>query len=416
MSTKRKAPTKISHPVARQSAKAPLKSGINESDTAVSTINAGRPSVESSTQQVIEISSDSGSSEYEDSDDQDEDPAAVAKTLQDDEHPEGVNREGEGKTWGDHGISYVQNGDIDADLPSPNPPTEAEADSDQEPSAPTFGDLVRANETIDVPAALPPQPGSPRTAPGKQLAPPSLASLGTVLTQALRTDDVDLLESCLHTTDLATVRNTIQRLDSTLASTLLSKLAARMHRRPGRAGSLMSWVQWTLVAHGGALATQRGLMKQLGELNRVLEERSRGLNSLLALKGKLDLLEAQMQLRRRMQHNAGLDAKDDGEEDDEGVVYVEGQEDDVEMADGGLDDEDDRFPVTNGVADDDSEEEDESSDEEDSEEEPEGAEEPVDENEINYEDVESLDEEEDSEAEAPPPAKRSRPLLSRGRG
>ncbi len=127
---------------------------------------------------------------------------------------------------------------------------------------------------------------------------PGISSLGTVLSQALRTDDNDLLESCLLTTDLPTVRATIERLNSSLTGALLARLAARMHRRPGRAHSLMTWVQWTLVAHGGALAGRADVLGRLSELNRVLEERARGLGSLLALKGKLDMLDSQMQLRR----------------------------------------------------------------------------------------------------------------------
>ncbi|RAL61508.1 hypothetical protein DID88_009547 [Monilinia fructigena] len=136
---------------------------------------------------------------------------------------------------------------------------------------------------------------------------PSGASLGTVLTQALKTNDVALLESCLHTTDLSTIRATIQRLDSPLAAILLQRLAERLHRRPGRAGSLMVWVQWAMITHGGYLATQRGLIKKLAE-------------------GKLDMLDAQIELRRSMQNRPRLDSEDN----DEGVIYVEGQSDDEE--------------------------------------------------------------------------------------
>jgi U3 small nucleolar RNA-associated protein 5 len=46
---------------------------------------------------------------------------------------------------------------------------------------------------------------------------------------------------------------------------------------------------------------------------------------LLSLKGKLDMLEAQMNLRRTMQSNARAAHADD-EDDEEGVIYVEGQD------------------------------------------------------------------------------------------
>ncbi|KAI1652251.1 NUC189-domain-containing protein [Daldinia loculata] len=387
MSTKRKPPSKIAHPVVKQSAKKPLKTTINESETAVSVPDISKDGGITG-EKVIEISSDSGSSEYEFTDEEQEDNETKPETKlsQDQSVPK-----------------KAQNTeDVDIDMPSPNLPTDGE--SDQEPAQPTFGELARAHDTIEVPNAISTQSNAV-AAPGRSLAPPSLSSLGTVLSQALRTDDADLLESCLHVSDLNTVRQTIQRLDSTLAGTLLTKLATRMHRRPGRAGSLMTWVQWTLIVHGGALATQPGLAKKLSELHRVLEERSRGLNSLLVLKGKLDLLEAQMEFRRIAQQNREVDESDE----EEAVVYVEGEESDADMVNGAMDlDDDDGLPVTNGVVDGDSEDDEESSEDEEDEDNLEGQED-LDENDVNHEDVES--DEEDSEAEvAEPqrPAKRSR--------
>ena len=169
-------------------------------------------------------------------------------------------------------------------------------------------------------------------------------SLGTVLTQALRTNDNDLLESCLGLTDYAGVRATIERLPSHLATTLLLRLAERLHRRPGRAGNLMIWVQWSLVAHGGYLASQTEAAAKLSILQRVVRERADGLQPLLRLKGKLDMLAAQLELRKKMkqrrpERGTGADDEDgdDDEEDDEGIIYVEG----AEKADDDDDDDDD---------------------------------------------------------------------------
>ncbi|KAI0137507.1 Dip2/Utp12 family-domain-containing protein [Xylariales sp. AK1849] len=399
MSTKRKAPARFAQPVVKQSAKQTLKTNVNEADTAVSGIDALKSDANGIAENVIEISSDSDSSEYDLSDNEQKEQEGNAPVNE-------VRSQKQRISSKDAHIIPGENSDGDTDMPSPNAPA-VDGDSDQELAAPTFGDLVRANETIDVPAALSAQPPSALALPGRSLAPPSLSSLGTVLSQALRTDDVDLLESCLHTTDLPTIRNTIQRLDSSLAGNLLTKLASRMHRRPGRAGSLMTWVQWTLVAHGGALATQPGLVKKLSELNRVLEERSRGLSSLLALKGKLDMLESQMQLRRSMQRNA--DSDDDEESDgEEGIVYVEGEESDMDMAAAEMDVDEDDIPATNGVDEGDSEDDDNYSNDDDDDEELIGAEEPIDENDVDHSDIESLGEDEDSEMEAAPPAKKGR--------
>ncbi|KAI0539418.1 Dip2/Utp12 family-domain-containing protein [Xylaria digitata] len=396
MSTKRKAPAKIAQPVVRPSAKKPLKSQVNQSEAAVSVAEAPKADNAGPTEAIIEISSDPDSSEYELSDhepDRTNDDAVPKATMSTAEIPtETLPQKHHDGTSAD--ISMA-----DSNIPN-------DAESDQEPAQPTLGELARAHGTIDVPSALTPQSNAVATQ-GRTIAPPSHSSLGTVLSQALRTDDADLLESCLRVTDGNTIDNTIRRLDSTLAGILLTKLASRMHRRPGRAGSLMTWVQSTLVCHGGALAAQPGLVKRLSELQRVLDERARGLNSLLALKGKLDLMNAQLKLRRQQWNS---EADEDVQE--EGIIYVEGEDSDADMVNGLMGIDDDELPVTNGIIDDDSEDDDLQSNVSGSEEELD-AEEELDEDEVNHDDVES--EEDDSEAEAgpEPPSKRSKPSRSR---
>ncbi|KAK3044943.1 hypothetical protein LTS18_014984 [Coniosporium uncinatum] len=57
---------------------------------------------------------------------------------------------------------------------------------------------------------------------------------------------------------------------------------------------------------------------------RVIKERAYGLQPLLTLKGKLDMLQAQLELRQKMQsERQGLDT----DEEEEGIIYVEGQDD-----------------------------------------------------------------------------------------
>ena len=209
------------------------------------------------------------------------------------------------------------------------PDSDAAAEQHEEAGEPSFGDLIRANasEAVDVEASFI-DPNTQSLVPAgdqslQQL--PSGMSLGTVLTQSLRTNDTNLLETCFHVKELATVRATIERLDSSFATVLLQRLAERLHSRPGRAGSLMVWIQWTLIAHGGYLAGQPEVMKKLASLHRVVKDRANGLQSLLSLKGKLDMLEAQMNLRKSMQIGSRA-AKSVDEDDEEGVIYVEGQE------------------------------------------------------------------------------------------
>ncbi|KAF4447451.1 hypothetical protein F53441_9016 [Fusarium austroafricanum] len=379
MSTKRKAPVKLAAPVSRTSARIPNKSVIDESKATI----AGPDALQTSQVETIEISSDN---------DSDED-------ISDAEIPE------EERTAQETAVTTTRS---KAAKQKTNGQSNDE-DSDAEGTAPSFGELLRAeNDIIDVPSAL---NGAVVSQPSRNaIAPPTHQSLTTVLSQALRTDDTDLLESCLHTTDLPTIRNTIERLDSALAGTLLTKLAARLYRRPGRAGNLMTWVQWTLVAHGGALASQPKVIHSLSGLQKVLAERAKGLSSLLALKGKLDMLEGQMDLRRKMSrpsiHN---DNSDSDEDEDEDVIWVEGEDEAARTPgrrrglDADFDDSDDDVPITNGFVGDSDDEEESVGEEDDSD-----AEESLDEDEVNHDDVdESMgeDEESDAEAAAAPPSK-----------
>lgn len=398
MSTKRKAPGKLAAPVVKPSARKAYKGTIDEAKASVSKADALSAAADPET---IEISSDPGSDDEDISDMEEE--AAPKVNGQQNPHING-----------------------NAQLPSPtgslvDAAESSDDDENNDGTSPSFGELLRGNDAIDVAALM--QQSKPSTIArrprGAALATPTHQSLTTVLTQALRTDDVDLLESCLATSDSTVIRNTVEGIDSTLAGTLLTKLAARLYRKPGRAGSLMSWVQWTLIAHGGALASQPKVVAGLGGLQKVLAERSKGLNSLLALKGKLDLLEGQMNMRRnpekrRRRRRLGDDAEE--EDEDEDVIWVEGEVDkssEVALSNGhrsrgGDLDDDDEDRAVNGVLAD-SSDEDEDSEGEDYDEEDDGAEESLDEDEVDHNDVddgdESMGEDEESDVDAAPPSK-----------
>lgn len=192
---------------------------------------------------------------------------------------------------------------------------------------PSFGEMLQIThpDIIDVFTSLGDQDMQSKTlstaARVKVPAAPSGASLSTVLSQALRTNDKELLESCLQTREPASIKSTIERLPSPLVASLMQRLAERLHKRPGRAGPLMVWIQWVLVAHGGYLAGQPQVVKQLKPLRHVVRERASSLQPLMVLKGKLDLLGAQVELRRSIRRQRASADESDNEEDD--IVYVE---------------------------------------------------------------------------------------------
>jgi U3 small nucleolar RNA-associated protein 5 len=194
------------------------------------------------------------------------------------------------------------------------------ADGEQE--EPSFGELLARKHpgTISVADALHPESSTlVQVDDNKAVSIPSGVSLSTVLTQALRTNDQTLLESCLHNTETDIIKNTIQRLDSALAGILLQKLAERLASRPGRYGHLLLWVQWTCIVHGGAVAGRPEVFSKIETLYGVLSQRAKSLDSLLLLKGKLDMLDAQLAFRRDIRSQRG--ARHGREEAN--VIYVD---------------------------------------------------------------------------------------------
>lgn len=293
------------------------KSYVDDSHTVVANGVDAQIGVDPSS--AIDISSAEDESEYSDDDEQEDEPIL----------PEPISHHGSQED--EHRQLGVVSEDVEMQDPGDQDASGGKVDDETEEGEggePSFGEMIRAKaqEAIDVQASFPPENPQLVALQGeKSLHLPSGMSLGTVLAQSLRTNDVSLLESCFHVRDLQTVRATIERVDSSLATVLLQRLAERLHSRPGRAGSLMVWIQWTLVAHGGYLASQPEVMRKLTSLHRVVAERANSLQSLLSLKGKLDMLEAQMNIRKSIHaRSRAANALDDKEE--EGIIYVEGQE------------------------------------------------------------------------------------------
>jgi U3 small nucleolar RNA-associated protein 5 len=196
---------------------------------------------------------------------------------------------------------------------------------------PSLGELIAAKgqKSIFIAESFPPtETGALIPEAVRPVAIPSGISLATVLTQALRTNDDHLLESCLQNSDTQIIRSTIQRMDSSLAGTLMLKLAERLSSRPGRYGNLLVWVQWVCVAHGGAIGSNPAVSSKIKTLYTVLNQRSKSLDSLLLLKGKLDMLDAQLSLRKQLL----VDRGSHHDPDDSHVVYVEDQDHDASSA------------------------------------------------------------------------------------
>lgn len=183
---------------------------------------------------------------------------------------------------------------------------------------PTMAERLEALQVPDESLSDSESPEVPIAGPG---------SFAVVLNQALISNDSQLLNSCFAESDESLIKLSLLKLEPTLAAKLLEKLGTAMARSPGRTQSLMLWIRWILIIHGGYLAQQNNLLKILASLHSTLAARAACLPSLLAIQGKLDLLVAQQGLRAQRE---SIEEEIDEPEiryDEDDAVIVNGEED-----------------------------------------------------------------------------------------
>lgn len=81
----------------------------------------------------------------------------------------------------------------------------------------------------------------------------SQTSLQSLLTQALNSSDIQMLEKALLVTDRKIIHATVRRMQPPLILTLLDLLVVRLQKRPNRAGMLVEWIRASLLHHSGYL-------------------------------------------------------------------------------------------------------------------------------------------------------------------
>ncbi|KAI3406967.2 UTP5 [Candida oxycetoniae] len=149
-------------------------------------------------------------------------------------------------------------------------------------------------------------------------------SLSVILSQSLTNNDHTLLETVLQNNDIKTIQNTISRLNPYLAVVLLDRLSEKIQRQASRFNQLNSWLKWILVIHGPVIASLPDLNTKLYSLHSVLAKKTDTLPRLLELKGRLNLVYDEMNLKSSIEQRE----KVNDEEEEEEVMVVE--ESDVE--------------------------------------------------------------------------------------
>ncbi|KAI8816180.1 WD40-repeat-containing domain protein [Fimicolochytrium jonesii] len=207
-----------------------------------------------------------------------------------------------------------------------------------------------------------------RSTTTKSRRPPTANSLHQMLSQAIHTNDIQLLEQALQVHDPDMILATVRRLPPAQVIPLLDQLLLRLQKRPNRAKQLIEWVRAVVLVHAAYLMSVPHLAASLGALYQLLDSRAAVFQKLLRLSGRLDLVVSQTALRSKASGGEVLEeeplvAYDEEEETDsedeeglEGEEEVDGMELDEEEDDEESEEEDD---VDEDDDEDDEEEEDE---------------------------------------------------------
>jgi len=119
---------------------------------------------------------------------------------------------------------------------------------------------------------------------------PKADSSAVLLTQALHTEDSDLLEECLSCRDPVLVTNTVRRLPATSVVPFLQQVVTRLRNKPNRTKLLCHWVRSVLTEHTNYLTTVPAAAPIISEFYKAIDQRLTLMPHLLKLQGRLQLI------------------------------------------------------------------------------------------------------------------------------
>lgn len=143
-------------------------------------------------------------------------------------------------------------------------------------------------------------------------ATPAAGSLQTILTQALHSNDNELLEYCLQSgrQNEALIKRTVERLPTTYVLPFVTRMIDKFQGKPSRGLYLVPWIRETISTHTSYLVSVPDLASSLSTLYQTVDTRLAVFKKLLQLSGRLDLLIAQVNRRAAIAGTAAEGARD----------------------------------------------------------------------------------------------------------
>ncbi|KAI3643861.1 hypothetical protein MP228_010025 [Amoeboaphelidium protococcarum] len=126
----------------------------------------------------------------------------------------------------------------------------------------------------------------------------SVDSLQSMLSQAIHSKDVKMLEECLAVQDQKVITKTVYKLPSKHVVPLLEHIMTRFQSRYTRSLSLTRWLRVILVVHMAQLISQPQLVEKLAKLQQAVDYRAQNYENMIKLMGRLDVIDQQMKIRQ----------------------------------------------------------------------------------------------------------------------
>ncbi|KAI8080245.1 WD40-repeat-containing domain protein [Gilbertella persicaria] len=230
-------------------------------------------------------------------------------------------------------------GNADFAIKAPTMATQEEAEEQvQEDTEPSIEQKLQSLDVVDATSNK-----AKKSNKKKAIDTPSAGSLQTVLVQALHSSDVQLLEACLQHTKVDVINNTIRRLPTQYLIPLLQEVIQRFQEKPARAPALLIWIKSILLIHTAYLMTVPDLVGKLSNFYQALDTRLGVFPKLLALRGRLDIVQSQVNVKaysnindkqlQRAQLPENVYVEMDSDDEAEAEIEQEDVSSDEDMAD-----------------------------------------------------------------------------------